>query len=340
MSTGNTVRRVAFVIGLVASTLASRLEAVRIVEADGCTGCFGIAFNRWNVRVTTGGAFVGTLGPGILGSKNVGATDLRGLAAAPDGSVWIAEPSADRIWHFTPNGTYTAIDVSGQPTEVAIGRDGNPWFTQYTGNKIGRINADGSISEFTVPTPNSGPYGITFGGDGNIWFTEFNGNNVGRITPTGDFHEYPLTAGAFPSEIASSDAYVAFVELPLNKIGFIVIKPESGFEQAIPTAAAGAQGITYGPDGAFWFVEYLANKIGRLVPGEAITEYSIPYASSGPRMIAAGPGGDLWFTQQSSSSIGRVSLNPSGDVNADGVVDVSDVFYLVNFLFGNGPAPQ
>jgi hypothetical protein len=28
-----------------------------------------------------------------------------------------------------------------------------------------------------------------------------------------------------------------------------------------------------------------------------------------------------------------------GDVNGDGKVDVSDVFYLVNALFGGGPAP-
>jgi hypothetical protein len=30
---------------------------------------------------------------------------------------------------------------------------------------------------------------------------------------------------------------------------------------------------------------------------------------------------------------------PNGDANGDGVVDVSDVFYLINFLFAGGPAP-
>lgn len=28
-----------------------------------------------------------------------------------------------------------------------------------------------------------------------------------------------------------------------------------------------------------------------------------------------------------------------GDVNCDGVVNVSDVVYLINYLFINGPAP-
>lgn len=27
-----------------------------------------------------------------------------------------------------------------------------------------------------------------------------------------------------------------------------------------------------------------------------------------------------------------------GDVNGNGIVEESDIFYLVNFLFGNGPA--
>lgn len=29
-----------------------------------------------------------------------------------------------------------------------------------------------------------------------------------------------------------------------------------------------------------------------------------------------------------------------GDVNGDGVVDVKDVFYLINYIFAEGPAPE
>jgi CSLREA domain-containing protein len=37
--------------------------------------------------------------------------------------------------------------------------------------------------------------------------------------------------------------------------------------------------------------------------------------------------------------IGAVELEPEGDVNGDGVVDVADVFYLINYLFAGGPIP-
>jgi len=37
--------------------------------------------------------------------------------------------------------------------------------------------------------------------------------------------------------------------------------------------------------------------------------------------------------------IGAVERDLGGDANADGAVNVSDVFYLINYLFASGPAP-
>jgi hypothetical protein len=38
--------------------------------------------------------------------------------------------------------------------------------------------------------------------------------------------------------------------------------------------------------------------------------------------------------------LGALEVEPIGDANGDSVVDVSDVFYLVNFLFAGGPVPR
>ena len=70
---------------------------------------------------------------------------------------------------------------SSQPQGIAPGHDGNIWFTEYAGNKIGRITPNGVITEYPVPTPNSWPWGITTGPDGNIWFTERNANKIGVL---------------------------------------------------------------------------------------------------------------------------------------------------------------
>jgi virginiamycin B lyase len=44
------------------------------------------------------------------------------------------------------------------------------------------MTLDGTVTEFLLPTKNSGLYDITRGPDGNVWFTEDFGR-LGRITP-------------------------------------------------------------------------------------------------------------------------------------------------------------
>jgi virginiamycin B lyase len=66
---------------------------------------------------------------------------------------------------------------------ITAGPDGNLWFTEDAGNNIGRITTTGEITEFPIPTPQSGPHGIAVGPDGNLWFTEQTGNKIGRINP-------------------------------------------------------------------------------------------------------------------------------------------------------------
>ncbi len=41
----------------------------------------------------------------------------------------------------------------------------------------------------------------------------------------------------------------------------------------------------------------------------------------------------------SQCDIGAVERRPGGDADGNGVVNVADVFYLINFLFAGGPVP-
>jgi len=44
------------------------------------------------------------------------------------------------------------------PTTIALAPDGTVWFTESNGNRIGRMNPDGSgLVEFDVPTEESAP---------------------------------------------------------------------------------------------------------------------------------------------------------------------------------------
>jgi streptogramin lyase len=80
-----------------------------------------------------------------------------------------------------------------------------------------------TITEFSIPTPNSDPEVITTGPDGALWFTEANASKIGRITTAGAFVEHPtLSTNSFPTGITTGpDGALWFTEAQANKIGRI-----------------------------------------------------------------------------------------------------------------------
>jgi streptogramin lyase len=112
-----------------------------------------------------------------------------------------------------------AAGISGLPDGIAAGSDGNLWFTEFYGDRIGRITPAGAVTEFsTGVSTNSHPDGITAGADGNLWFTEFYGDRIGRITPAGAVTEFSTGIGAAskPDGIAAGpDGNLWFTELRL-----------------------------------------------------------------------------------------------------------------------------
>lgn len=79
-----------------------------------------------------------------------------------------ATASAVTITEFS-----AGISANSQPSKIAAGPDGNMWFTELAGSRVGRITPLGAITEFSAGiSANSRPYGITAGPDGNVWFTE------------------------------------------------------------------------------------------------------------------------------------------------------------------------
>ena len=86
----------------------------------------------------------------------------------------------------TPSRSSRSRRQNGSPGGITTGPDGNLWFTEVTGNRIGRITpgAPNTITEFPIPTADSRPFAIVTGPDGNLWFGEAGGGEgIGRISP-------------------------------------------------------------------------------------------------------------------------------------------------------------
>lgn len=210
------------------------------------------------------------------------------------------------------------------PESVAIGPDGNVWFTQKQGNKIGRLASEGKISEFPIPTADSRPQTIVAGPDGNLWFTEYRGNKLGRITPSGGIAEYPIaTPESFPYGIAAGpDSALWFTLAGTNRIGRISVSGE--MKEFALKSTRKPYGITAGPDGNLWFTGFDSNTIGRISPAGEVSEFPIPTPDSAPLEIAVGPDGALWFTQSAADSIGRIS--PDGRISEFPVANAKSLY--------------
>ncbi len=210
---------------------------------------------------------------------------------------------------------YTIPTNNSQPDNIVRGPDGNLWFTELTGNKIGRITPGGTITEFVLTncgTNGCGPKDITVGPDGNLWFTEANGGKIGKITPSGEITEYNVSGGNnnFLVQITSGpDGNLWFTEFNFNRIGRITPSGTITLFN-IPDPNARPSGITAGPDGNLWFTETQGDKIGRITPTGTITEFTIPTSGSYPVFITPGPDGNLWFTEHFGNKVGKIT--PSG----------------------------
>ena len=90
----------------------------------------------------------------------------------------------------------------------------------------------------------------------------------------------------------------------------------------LPTSgsSSGPQGIAAGPDGALWFTEQTANKVGRMTTAGALTEFD---AAPGPFGITLGRDGALWFTQSGMALPGAPSApGLIGRLTAGGTLDL------------------
>src|SRR5438876_11871316 len=95
----------------------------------------------------------------------------------------VAAQTIDPINGFAIEPFNPACTLDGGPTSIIAGRDGNLWFTERFGNKIGRIApTSGLITEFcqvlaagTASGVAGGPRGVAVGAVGAVGVAEVSG---------------------------------------------------------------------------------------------------------------------------------------------------------------------
>jgi virginiamycin B lyase len=233
---------------------------------------------------------------------------------------------------------YPIPTASSDPLGIALGSDGNLWFTEFKPSKIGQLNLAGKISESVTPSRGSAPNGIASGPGPNlnVWFTENKVAKVGQITVNGP----PYTEYTFPNPAVrpvgialGADGNMWVTDTGTNsiwRVQQIKKKPFVKFTQFHLTGNAQPLSITNLPvsgkplveypvktgshpmgiapstDNALWFIEQHAKQIARIsVTGNVTAEYPLGAQSMLPDQLVQGIDGNFYFTDTKANKIGQ-----------------------------------
>jgi streptogramin lyase len=210
-----------------------------------------------------------------------------------------------------------ALAAGSGPAGLAVGSDGNIWFAEEAGNRIGRLTPAGVLTEFPLINPGSRPHGLATAADG-VLITEGAGR-IGHITAMGVLSE-SATLGGAPKEIAPGPFAQYWWSDPLHDQLSSTNGEGGGFGGMTLAPGSHPEGVASGAGGDLWVAENGAGRIARLyrqpppsgipsVGSLQFQEFALPDAASGPWGICLGPDGNVWFTELAAGRIGR--LNPT-----------------------------
>jgi virginiamycin B lyase len=163
------------------------------------------------------------------------------------------------IARMTPTGQLSEFvipEAGGNQIRLAVGPEGNIWFTASTVDRVGYITPAGRIEEFAPLARYASPNFIAAGPDGAMWFTENEaGPVIARVTSTGAL---------------------------------------SGFRIGGEKEYIGEGPLVAGPDGRVWFAAE-PGVIGRLDPDGRLSKIALPNHTSVADLVA-GPEGEVWYS--------------------------------------------
>jgi virginiamycin B lyase len=236
----------------------------------------------------------------------------RDPAVAPDGSIFIAVMSGNKIARFDPKAkSFKEWDMpSGhRPHGVLVDKSGIAWTTGNGNGTIGRLDpASGTIVEYKTPSGGGGPHTLVITDDGStIWFTLQSGNKIGSLdTKTGAIKEYPMPGG--PYGLALDKAGNVWVcRMGDNKMG--KFDPKSGRTGEIDTGRGSRpRRVAAAPDGMLWVTYYGNGKLAKIDPAamKVVKEYPMPAGDAGPYAVTVDGGGMVWANEINTDTVVRL----------------------------------
>ena len=150
-----------------------------------------------------------------------------------NGDQWFTSFRADGpIARISKDGVLSKFQppTKGKPQRLELDPDGNVWFSERQGNKIGRFDPKTeTFKEFPLPGPEASPYAIGVDRDRMVWYSSHEQDTMNRLDPkTGEVTEYPYPH----SEISMREFFLDkkgrmwYASSANNKIGYFYFNDE------------------------------------------------------------------------------------------------------------------
>ncbi len=335
----------------VVTTLAGSALLIGSADGTGSAARFnfptGVATDSGNVYVAdteahtirkiTSAGLVTTLAgsAGLSGSADGTGSAARfyhptGVATDSGGNIYVAEYLNHAIRKITPAGVVTTLAGSA--------------------GLIGSADGTGSAARFNFPT------GVATDSGGNVYVADQFNHTIRKITPAAVVTTLAGSAGLRgnadgtgsaalfnqPNGVATDsggNVYVADYTNNTIRVGRAALADVATIDRSTGSVGAARQLDTSPQTATSWQWTLIRQPSASAAQ---LTSASIRNPLFTPDVA------DLFVFQLTASngvmtSITTVNLTATagvkGDANGDGQVTVTDVFYLINFLFTNGPAP-
>lgn len=136
----------------------------------------------------------------LAGSRAAHLDDPIGIAFGDDGALWIVDEQNGRVVRLTISGRVSTVAGSlGHPSHLVIGGAGTAVFSDFTANRVYRLDAEGLLTPLAgTGTAGFGgdggparrarlrfPTGLALARDGTLYVTDTDNQRVRRIDPDG-----------------------------------------------------------------------------------------------------------------------------------------------------------
>ncbi len=231
------------------------------------------------IRTIAGGPAPGSRlfngdGPGLSTILSV----PRGMSISDEGDIVFAEAGSHRIRRILPDGRVVTLVGTGSttfngsglpgiatgvysPYDVTHGPNGTIYFTEVSGNRVRRLEADGTVTLLAgdgvagfsgdggpaLQARLSGPRGIAVADDGTVYVADYTNQRIRRIAPDGTISTFAGTGTA----------------------GF---SGDGG--PAVAAELNNPNDVALGPDGSLFVADLSNNRVRRIAPDGTISTFA------------------------------------------------------------------